>query len=99
MAIEELDKIESMNPKWETAALFRGYIIGLEWPEKALAFYHEFLENNPKSNEVRLEYAKALTNLKKFDEAKEQFLKLVNSSLASSEISLNSGIIGNRIRR
>ncbi|MDC6484907.1 hypothetical protein PQZ09_03120 [Methylophilaceae bacterium] len=93
MAIEELDKIESINPKWETAALFRGYIIGLEWPEKALAFYDEFLENNPKSNEVRLEYAKALTNLKKFDEAKEQFLKLVNSSLASSEISLTVALL------
>ena len=75
MAIAELDKIESINSKWETAALFRGYIIGQEWPEKALAFYQKFLSENPKSNEVRLEYAKALTNLKKYDAAKKQFLK------------------------
>ena len=93
MAIEELDKIESINSKWETAALFRGYIIGQEWPEKALAFYQDFLRNNQKSNEVRLEYAKALTNLKKYDEAKKQFLKLVNSSLASSEISLTVALL------
>ena len=93
MAIEELDKIESMNPKWETAALFRGYIIGLDWPEKAVAFYQNFLQKNPKSNEVRLEYAKALTNIKKFDEAKQQFLKLVNSSLATSEISLTVALL------
>jgi tetratricopeptide (TPR) repeat protein len=92
-AIEELDKIESINPKWETAALFRGYIIGREWPEKSLAFYQDFLRKNPKSNEVRLEYAKALTNLKKYDEAKTQFLKLVNSSLASSEISLTVALL------
>jgi len=93
MAIEELDKIESINPKWETAALFRGYIIGQEWPEKALAFYQDFLRKNPKSNEVRLEYAKSLTNVKKYDEAKKQFLKLVNSSLASSEISLTVALL------
>jgi len=93
LAIEELDKIESINPRWETAALFRGYIIGQEWPEKALAFYQAFLRNNPKSNEVRLEYAKALTNLKKYDDAKKQFLKLVNSSLASSEISLTVALL------
>ena len=93
MAIEELDKIESINSKWETAALFRGYIIGQDWPEKALAFYQGFLKNNPKSNEVRLEYAKALTNIKKYDEAKKQFLKLVNSSLATSEISLTVALL------
>jgi len=93
MAIEELDKIESINPKWETAALFRGYIIGQDWPEKALAFYQAFLQKNPKSNEVRLEYAKALTNVKKYDEAKQQFLKLVNSSLATSEISLTVALL------
>jgi len=93
MALKELDKIESLNSKWETAALFRGYIIGKEWPEKALAFYQDFLRKNPKSNEVRLEYAKALTNLKKYDEAKKQFLKLVNSSLASSEISLTVALL------
>ena len=81
MALSELDKIESINSKWETAALFRGYIIGIEWPEKALAFYQDFLTKNPKSNEVRLEYAKALTNLKKYDDAKAQFLKLVTSDL------------------
>ena len=93
MALEELDKIELINPKWETAVLFQGYIIGKEWPEKALAFYQTFLRSNPKSNEVRLEYAKALTNLKKYDEAKKQFLKLVNSSLASSEISLTVALL------
>jgi len=93
LALKELDKIESINSKWETAALFRGYIIGLEWPEKALAYYQGFLKINPKSNEVRLEYAKALTNLKKYDEARKQFLKLVNSSLASAEISLTVALL------
>jgi len=93
MALDELEEIKSINPRWETAALLKGYIIGKELPEKALAHYQDFLRKNPKSNEVRLEYAKALTNLKKFDEAKKQFLKLVNSSLASPEISLTVALL------
>tara|TARA_B100000787_G_scaffold47889_1_gene34354 strand:- start:1299 stop:3044 length:1746 start_codon:yes stop_codon:yes gene_type:complete len=97
LAIKELDEIQSINSKWETATLFRGYIIGQEWPEKALAFYQDFLRKNPKSNEVRLEYAKALTNLKKYDEAKQQFLKLVNSSLASPEISLTVALLATNL--
>ena len=90
---KELDIIENLDPKWETAILFRGYIIGIEWPEKAIAFYQEYLKRFPNSNEVRLEYAKALTGLNKYNLAKKQFLKLVNSSIASSEISLTVALL------
>ncbi len=93
LAEKELDIVESINPKWETAALFRGYILTKEWPEKAVEFYQSFLESNPNSNEVRLEYAKILTNLKKYSQAKSEFLKLVDGSLASPEISLTVALL------
>ena len=64
-----------------------------DWPEKALEFYRSFLKVNPNSNEVRLEYAKTLTNLKKYSEAKVEFLRLVNGSLASPEISLTVALL------
>lgn len=89
----ELDIVESINPQWETAALFRGFIMAKDWPEKALEFYKSFLNNNPKSNEVRLEYAKTLTSLKRYVEAKKEFLKLVDGSLASPEISLTVALL------
>ena len=85
--------MEAINPKWETSALFRGYIIAKEWPEKALEFYKSFLKSNPNSNEVRLEFAKTLTSLKRYDDAKKQFLKLVDGSLASPEISLTVALL------
>ena len=90
---KELDLVEAINPKWETSALFRGYIIAKEWPEKALEFYKSFLKSNPNSNEVRLEFAKTLTSLKRYDDAKKQFLKLVDGSLASPEISLTVALL------
>jgi tetratricopeptide (TPR) repeat protein len=64
-----------------------------DWPEKALEFYKSFLNKNPKSNEVRLEYAKTLTSLKRYVEAKKEFLKLVDGSLASPEISLTVALL------
>ena len=57
------------------------------------AFYFDYLRKNQTANEVRLEYAKILTNLKKYDEAKKEFLKLVNGSLASSDMSLTVALL------
>ena len=93
LANKELDIIENIDSKWETAILFRGFIIQQDWPEKAEAFYFDYLRKNQTANEVRLEYAKILTNLKKYDEAKKEFLKLVNGSLASSDMSLTVALL------
>lgn len=93
MANAELSIAEKIKPSWETAALFRGYMLTKQSSDKTLVFYRSFLEKNPKSNEVRLEYAKLLTNSKEFEAAKSEFLKLVNGSLASPEISLTVALL------
>ena len=93
LAEKELDITESIKPNWETAALFRGYTLAIDWPEKALEFYQSFLNVNPNSNEVRLEYAKILANLKMYSIAKSEFLRLVDGSLASPEISLTVALL------
>ena len=93
LAEKELDITESIKPNWETAALFRGYMLAIDWPEKALEFYQSFLNVNPNSNEVRLEYAKILANLKMYSKAKSEFLRLVDGSLASPEISLTVALL------
>ena len=93
LAEKELDITESIKPNWETAALFRGYMLAIDWPEKALEFYQSFLNVNPNSNEVRLEYAKILANLKMYSIAKSEFLRLVDGSLASPEISLTVALL------
>lgn len=93
LAQKELNIVNSLRPDWQTAALFQGFILSQEWPEKAVEFYRNYLEKYPDANEVRLEYAKALTSLKKFELAKQEFLKLVNGSLASPEISLTVALL------
>jgi predicted Zn-dependent protease len=89
----ELAKVKKIDPKWQTAVLFEGYIIGLESQEKATNFYISYLKQYPDASEVRLEYAKLLTNQKKYNLAKDEFLKIVNSSLASAEISFTVSLL------
>ena len=89
----ELAKVKKIDPKWQTAVLFEGYIIGLESQEKATNFYVSYLKQYPDASEVRLEYAKLLTNQKKYNLAKDEFLKIVNSSLASAEISFTVSLL------
>ena len=85
---KELATINQIKPDWEMPALFKGQILAKESPEKALNFYSDFLSKYPKSNDVRLEFAKLLTNGRKFNEAKNEFIKLVNASNSSAEITL-----------
>jgi tetratricopeptide (TPR) repeat protein len=85
---KELATINQIKPDWEMPALFKGQILAKESPEKALNFYSDFLSKYPKSNDVRLEFAKLLTNDRKFNEAKNEFIKLVSASNSSAEITL-----------
>ncbi len=90
---KELASINQIKPDWEMPILFKGQILAQESAERALAFYSEFLNKYPKSNEVRLEYAKLLTNDRKFNEAKNEFIKLVNTANSSSEITIAVGLL------
>ena len=90
---KELASINQIKPDWEMPILFKGQILAQESAERALAFYSEFLNKYPKSNEVRLEYAKLLTNGRKFNEAKNEFIKLVNTANSSSEITIAVGLL------
>ena len=90
---KELTAINQIKPDWEMPILFKGQILTQENPEEALNFYSNFLNKYPKSNDVRLEYAKLLTNGRKFNEAKNEFIKLVGAANSSAEITIAVGLL------
>jgi len=90
---KELATINKLNPNWETSTLFIGSIQFDEDPMKAIETYQKFVKNNPKSNTVRLELAKALVQTEQYPAAKKHFEKLVNSPLASAEISFTVALL------
>jgi tetratricopeptide (TPR) repeat protein len=89
----ELKIINSLDPKWETSILFKGAILFQQDPNSAIDEYKKYIKKNPKANAVRLELAKALVQTEKYAEAKQHFEKLVNSPLASSDLSLTVALL------
>jgi tetratricopeptide (TPR) repeat protein len=89
-ALETADKY---RPGWEVSAQMQGQVLFKESPEKALEFYKSFLKKYPNANDVRMAYAKTLVNQKKIQEAKPEFIRLVESSKGSPEVSAVVGLL------
>jgi tetratricopeptide (TPR) repeat protein len=90
---KELAIADKLRPGWEVSAQMQGQVLQKESPEKAIGFYQNFLKSNPKANDVRMAYAKLLVNQKRHAEAKPEFVKLVESSNGSPEISAVVGLL------
>ncbi len=92
-AKKSLEAANKLRPGWEVAAQMQGQMLLKESPEKSIAFYKDFLTKYPKANDVRMAYAKLLVSQKKYDLAKPEFVKLVESANGSPEISAVVGIL------
>jgi tetratricopeptide (TPR) repeat protein len=73
LALQALNKAESLKPGWNIAALLKGQILFGKSPQAAIDYYAEFLGKHPEANEVRLNMAKLLVNQKQFDAAKKEY--------------------------
>lgn len=80
---QDMDAAESaikqasqLHLDWEVSAQMQGQILAKKSPEKAVDFYKAFLNKNPKANNLRMHYAKLLVRLKRYEEAKPEFIKL-----------------------
>ena len=93
IAKTELATADKLRPGWEVAAQMQGQLLFKESPEKAISFYQDFLKQHPKANDVRMTYAKTLVNQKRHTEAKPEFVKLVEDSKGSPEISAVVGLL------
>ncbi len=93
IAQNELNTANKLRPGWELAAQMQGQMLLKESPDKAIAFFQSFLKQYPKADDVRMSYAKTLVSQKRFEEAKPEFVKLVESSKGSPEISAVVGLL------
>ena len=78
MAVAEsaIKQASQLRPDWEVSAQMQGQILAKKSPEKAVGFYKGFLNKNPIANNLRMDYAKLLVRLKRYEEAKPEFIKL-----------------------
>lgn len=93
LALEQLAVAEKLRPGWELAALLHGQILFAQSPELAISYYNDFLQRYPEANETRLSFARLLVNQKRFDEAREEFVKLASSAKDNPEILVVVGLL------
>ena len=93
LGISELQAADQINPGWEPSALLKGQILQRKAADDALQFYREFLDTYPRSNEVRLAYARQLVNEKQLESARQQFDMLVEAAPGNAEIHVVIGLL------
>jgi tetratricopeptide (TPR) repeat protein len=98
VALQALNKVETLKPGWSIAALLKGQILFGKSPQAAIDFYRSFLDQHPESAEVRLNMAKLLVSQKQYEAAKKEYpiiLKNAKDSPAniSAEITAVVGLL------
>lgn len=80
VAITALDKVDTINPGWNVAALLKGQVLFRKSPQAALDFYRDYLDSHPDANEIRINYAKLLVSQKAYDAAKKEYPAIIESA-------------------
>ena len=83
-ARQEIERALALRPDWEQAALVRAQVTP-HGPEM-LAGLKSFIADNPKANDVRLAYARALVGDKHFEEARREFAGILANSPDNADV-------------
>lgn len=86
MALSEAQRVRSLSPRWEMAALLEAQLLRRDNPQQALAVLKKYLDGNPESAEVRLLYARMLLDLKQYPEARNEFRQLLKKHPENAEL-------------
>lgn len=73
-----IDRSLQLRPGWEEAALFKTRVlISQKDNQKVITFSEKYLADHPRSVSFRTNYARFLVDLKQWDNAREQFKRVV----------------------
>lgn len=99
LAKAALQQAEKNRPGWEPAALLQAQMLQEgKNPQALLLFYRNFLQKYPKSQDVRLMYARLLVDEKAYDSAREQFELLLKNAPRNPEMSLAVGLLSMQLK-
>ncbi len=93
VANTEIALASKLRPDWEVAAQMQGQLLSKDSPEKAVAFYKNFLNKQPAANNVRMDFAKLLVSLKRYPEAKPEFIKLTEIDQDNADTNAVVGLL------
>ncbi len=98
MALKEIKLANELKPGWEIGAMAQAQVLWQSDKQEAVKHYEDFLNRYPKSNEVRMSYARALASQKNFPAARAQFNTIVNSAPNNPDVAVTVGIMSMQLQ-
>lgn len=92
-AVAALDEALRLRPEWEAAALLKGQALARQGDDAVLGFWRDYLARYPAAERLRMAYAKALTKVGRYADARGQFDALVERSPDSPELRFAIGLL------
>lgn len=86
VALAEAQRVRSLKPKWEMAALLQAQLLQRDDPQQALAVLKQYLDDNPAASEVRLLYARTLLEQKQYPQARSEFQRLLKEHPGNADL-------------
>ncbi|HEX8963200.1 MAG TPA: tetratricopeptide repeat protein [Rhodocyclaceae bacterium] len=83
-AKSEIERALALRPDWEQAALVRAQIAPHD--AQTIEELGRFVAANPKANDARLAYARALVSAKRYEDARDQFSKLLSDNPNNADV-------------
>ena len=97
-ALESVRKAESLRPDWEAAVILEAQVLQKKSPADAAKRLGEFIEQNPKAREARLNYARVLVLDKRYPEARKQFEALLAANPGNTDVMYAVGLLAFQLR-
>ncbi|MFT5173960.1 MAG: tetratricopeptide (TPR) repeat protein [Gammaproteobacteria bacterium] len=89
-----LDKVNTLDPAHERAAVFAAQILQRQKKlDLAVQKLGDFVERNPAANMARLSYARALVDAKRYVEARAEFQHLAEAAPQDTDIAYALGLL------
>ncbi|MEO1766966.1 tetratricopeptide repeat protein [Thiobacter aerophilum] len=93
LALAAIREALRLRPDWEDAALFQAQMLAARAPDKASAYFTDYLARYPRAREMRLAYARFLVQQKQYSLARAEFQTLVKDFPDNAEVPLAVGLI------
>jgi tetratricopeptide (TPR) repeat protein len=86
LALSEIQLAVKLRPEWDMAAMFEVQLLLPNEPVLALEHLQKFTDAHPDNKDVRLFYARALLEQKRYTESRIQFQKLLAADPDNNEL-------------
>lgn len=93
LALSEVRQARSLRPEWSAPVSLEAVLLNKLHPQQSLALLSRYLSEYPKSNDIRLQYARALLEEKQYKPAREAFLILARENPGNIELAFAVALI------